>query len=744
MSRPVIPRRQPRALPLSAYVSPHLFSMIVASAAIGASSSVCAQETSSDRPKADQSQPASALPAVTVSAHGADDSYTTAGAVTVGSKIPATLKETPQSVSVITRKRMEDQNLNSLDEVMAQTPGVTVQPYNTGVIPQFYSRGYPIEYFQYDGVPLQTGGASWTMPEMVMFERVELLRGAAGLYNGAGYPGGVINLVRKRPGKDLAFSGSVAAGSWNARRTELDFSSPLNESGSLRTRLAVNYDARDSFIDYAKSEKSSAYGIIEADLAPGTTLAAGFGYQKRNWTPAMMGLPRYSDGGELGLPRSTFFNTPWTNWNFESTQLFAELSHRIDQDWSFKLNLTSDHETSNLKYSYVFGAVNRQTLAGARLMGGANQYDNQQYGVDGMLSGRFQAFGRQHDVVVGANWYQRSAESWGGSLPGYGGTAVNVFNYNPAAIADPGTPKWTSKSNTDLTQYGLYGSARLKLADPLSLILGARVSWWKTKSQNLLTSATTSDFNDSAHWTPYAGLVYDLTPNWSLYTSYADIYRVQSNYKDSSGNGLPPVTGANYEAGIKGEFYDGALNTSFAVFRIDETNRAIQTSVTVVDGCCYATNGQVRSQGFEAELAGRLLPGLEVGAGYTFNTTKYLRDATFEGQPFRTMSPKHMLRLWSSYQLPGELNAWSVGAGVNAQSETSVQSGAVRASQGVYAVANARIGYRIDKRWSLGLNINNLFDRTYYILPGASNAPASYGSVYGDPRNIMLTLRGTL
>ncbi|MFT4171153.1 MAG: TonB-dependent siderophore receptor [Rhodocyclaceae bacterium] len=662
--------------------------------------------------------------------------------------MPATLKETPQSISVITRQRIEDQNLTTLDQVMRQATGVTTDLSGTAVIPAFYIRGYPVEYFQYDGVPIQTGGASWSQPDMIMFDRVEVLRGAGGLFNGAGQPGGVINLVRKRPFATRQFSGSLSAGSWDAYRGELDYSTPLNQSGSARGRLAAAYDDRNSYVDFANGKRTSLYGIIEVDLAPQTTLALGAGYQKRDWRPAMMGVPRYKDGGDLGLPRSTFLSTPWTHWDFETTQVFADVTHELSDDWQIKLSAVSDHETSDLKYAYVSGAVDRATLAGPTLNGGANAYDNKQLALDANLTGAFQAFGRRHEAVLGANGYDRKADSRGGQLVGFGRTPVDVFHFDPSSIADPGEPRWTSNSRTDTRQYGVYGATRLNLSDPLTLLLGGRVSWWDTQMQNRRTGATTSDYKEDGRFTPYAGLVYDLTSNWSAYASYADIFRVQSNYKDQSGNGLPPVVGANYEVGMKGAYYGGKLNLAFAVFRIDETNRAIQVTPTVVDSCCYATNGKVRSEGFETEISGQLLPGWQLTAGYTFNSTKYLKDATYEGQPFRSIAPRHLLRLWTSYRLPGEWSAWDVGGGVDAQSGTYSQGGnpSVRVQQGGYSVASLRAGYRIDKTWSLALSINNLFDRTYYSRLGTAGrfGPANFGNVYGEPRNVVLTLRAKL
>ncbi|KAG0929671.1 hypothetical protein G6F31_017267 [Rhizopus arrhizus] len=159
----------------------------------------------------------------------------TAPSVTIGGKLPLSLREIPQSVSVITRQRIEDQNMTSLEDAMAQTPGITTDLAATAAIPQFYSRGFQLEYFQYDGVPMQTGGASWAQPDLFMFDHVELLRGAAGLFNGAGQPGGVMHLVRQRPTREFLFSGAASAGSGDNYRGEADLASPLNASGSRPT-----------------------------------------------------------------------------------------------------------------------------------------------------------------------------------------------------------------------------------------------------------------------------------------------------------------------------------------------------------------------------------------------------------------------------------------------------------------------------------------------------------------------------
>jgi outer membrane receptor for ferric coprogen and ferric-rhodotorulic acid len=671
----------------------------------------------------------------------------TAPSVTVGGKLPLSLREIPQSVSVITRQRIEDQNLTSLEDAMAQTPGVTTDLAATAAIPQFYSRGFQIEYFQYDGVPMQTGGASWAQPDLFMFDHVELLRGAAGLFNGAGQPGGVINLVRKRPLREFQFAGSLSAGSWDNYRGEADLSTPLNASGSVRGSVAAAYEDRKYFYDVANSQKQAYYGILEADLAPGTLLTLGGSYQRRDWLPFMMHMPRYKDGGDLGLTRGTYLGADWNRWDFENTQIFAELAHRFSSDWTVKLNVNQAEETSKLKYAYVRGAVDPATGQGPRLYGGGNQYRNRQLGIDLMVTGAFEALGRRHELVFGGNWYDRSARSYNAySLPGFPAQPVDVFDYHVDDYPEPADPQWGSKSEVKTRQSGIYAMARLKVADPLTLVLGTRMSWWRTQTENLMTGVTDPAVSTHGRMTPYAGLVYDIDDHWSAYASYADIFRVQGGMRTADGGSLPPVVGANYEAGVKSEWLDGRLNTSFALFRIIERNRAqSDPDYPEVGDCCYQASGKVRSQGIEAEVSGRLAPGWEVAGGYTFNTTRYLKDAENGGAPFRTFTPKHIFQLWTTYRLPGQWSRWSVGGGVNVKSgiytENAVQGpvsgSSVRVSQGGYAIWNARIGYRVSEHVSLGLNVNNLFDKVYYQRLGN----ADMGNAYGEPRSFMLNMR---
>ena len=201
---------------------------------------------------------------------------------------------------------------------------------------------------------------------------------------------------------------------------------------------------------------------------------------------------------------------------------------------------------------------------------------------------------------------------------------------------------------------------------------------------------------------------------------------------------LAPIVGTNDELGIKGQLFAQRVNASLALFRYLQENRAVPDTDggLLCDGdYCSRAAGKVRSQGVEAEVGGKITADLNLSAGYTYNTTKYLQDNTNEGKIFNPQVPWHLLRVWGDQQLSGPL---SVGLGMNVQS--GIQGRAETVTQGGYTLWNARAAYRLDRRWTLALNVNNLFDKRYYATIDRTN----FGAVYGNPRELVLTLRGLL
>ena len=673
-------------------------------------------------------------------------SYTTR-AVTVGRGEQA-LKDIPQSISVVTRQLLDEQGLTNVYEALASTTGVTLAQSPQGG-KYIYSRGFDLTTVQFDGVPLNRGmygRASNFGAGMAIYDRAEVLRGAAGLLQGEGNPGGAVNLVRKRALATPATSLEMRAGSWDRYGAQLDASGSLNAEGTLRGRALVDVDDQHSFIDHVNRRSTTFYGTLEYDISAATKLSIGASSEEVKGRPFMNGLPSYTTGADLRLPRSTYFGSTWSRQDSTSRGLYFDLAHAFNDDWKLKLTAVRIAEDHDLKYAGVNRAVNPALMQGANIVA-RSVADIEASGIDAQLTGRFGAFGRSHDIVSGLGYTRTTNDTVYGFR-----TNFNIFNigsYDPA-IREPSDEEIYANIREarrgKAQQFGIYNALRLQLSDPLRLIVGARTSWFRTRWDTTTTgaspSSSLSDSRENAKVNPYAGLVYALTPQWSAYVSYADIFKPQTE-QNAAGELLRPMVGTNYEAGIKGELLEGRVNTSLAFFRIDQKNRAQEDFSTGPtcrsDYYCYTDAGKVRSQGFDAEVSGEVARRWNVFAGYTFTSTKYLEDVASEGQAFNTYTPKHMLRVWSTYRLPGALSAVTLGGGVSAQSASYRQIGAVRADIPGRAVWNAYARYQINRTWSATLNLNNVFDKVYY----SSVTALVNGSYYGDPRNVMLTLRGT-
>ena len=668
-------------------------------------------------------------------------SYTT-GAVTIG-KSAQSLRETPQSVTVMTRQVMDDKNLTSLDQVMSKTPGITFSQRNFGAH-VFQSRGFVLgeESYLMDGVPGQAYTVTgWLPPDMAIYDRVEVLRGASGLLVGAGNPGGAVNLVRKRPTSDPRFSVTTRAGSWDNYRLDLDGSGKLNDEGTLRGRLVAAYEDKGSYLDEKKSKTPLLYGILEGDVSDDTTLTLSF----RRQTGKIRGysiynLPRYSDGSDLDVSRSTALVQDWNRHETFMNETFAEVDHRFNDNWTSTTSFTHSEGGFTQAVAYARGSIDPVTKTGSafRSVEFRHLYVNSN-GIDSHLNGTFDAFGLTHEVTIGANWSRQKVTDK--RAPVFFNIPTNVFDVDHNAIPEPARPDWSSITDLIDERKGLYGNARLHLTEQLSLVLGARASWYNYDFKYEFDPNSNYTAKETGEVTPFAGLIYDIDQNWSWYASYADIFMPQGNYHSVDGAALVPAVGSNYETGIKGELFDKRLNVSAAVFYVKQKD--VLTEDTANEGLCpmndawgtcYSNGTIQRSKGVDLEASGEVLPGLQVLAGYTFNMTK-----SSNGSRVSSDTPKHLARVSTSYTLPGDWERLTVGAGVSAQSgyENKTAAGIKYGTEG-RAIWDARVAYKVDDHWTVALTGENLFDRKYFLAADGLDRV----NMFGDPRSFVLSVRG--
>jgi len=685
------------------------------------------------------------LPAVKVSAELMGETTEGTGSYTTGKTKTATplsmsLRDTPQSVSVVTQQRIEDQGFFNITDVLNSVTGVSVNQYETSR-GQFTARGFDINTLMIDGVPT-TWDQAWSsgeiMTSLAIYDRVEVVRGSTGLTTGAGNPSGAVNLLRKRAtSKELTGTVEVGIGSWNERRTMVDLSTPINEAKTLRVRVVGEYVDGDSWVDNLTKKNQTLFATFEADLSPNTLLSGGYSRQENDPRGSMWGgLPVwYSDGTRTNWDRSKSSSADWTRWNSAYESYFASLEHRFDNDWKIKATYNHGERTADSYLLYMSGAPDRVTGLGMNYpWPGSYKVRTQQEDIGLQASGPFKLLGRSHELAVG---YTHSKQTFSADSRAGLGAPGSDFNAWDGSYAEPNWGPLAYYGESTTKQDAIYGAARFSLTDPLNLIIGARVTNYQRSGDDAYSNPYS--LKVSHELTPYAGVTYDLNETYSVYASYADIFQPQQ-VRDINGTYLDPIVGKSTEAGVKGEFFGGRLNASAAVFRINQENLAQSTGVnipgTTPPETAYRASEGATSEGFELDLAGELTPGWNASAGYTkFKAT----DAN--GADVNSIYPRQLLRVFTTYRLPGALSAVTVGGGVNWQGTTYTYAqnplGATeKIEQNAYALVSLMARYEINKQFSAQLNINNLLDKTYYGMFDAYDQ-----TTYGAPRNATLMLK---
>lgn len=677
------------------------------------------------------------------------NSYTT-GEMSTATGLPLSIRETPQSVTVVTRQRMNDQKSTTISEALDSATGFSLQRYDSDRT-EFNVRGFPLTEFQYDGVVVQTDGVydfGLSNADMTIYDRVEIVKGANGLLQGAGNPGAAVNFVRKRPTDDFQASVTGDVGSWQTYRTEMDVSGSLNADGSLRGRVAGAYENGESYLDHYEREKLTLYGVLEADITDQTMLTLGSDYQRNlprgsSWT----GLPMfYSDGTTTDWDISTNPATVWSRRDTYTNNYFVTLDHDFDNGW----NLAATYNHRRNGHDSVLGSAGGgwpDPVTGAGIFQYVGKYEGRviQNTFDVKASGPIELFGREHDLMFGAT-ASRSSDK--GPMYGYGGidydpSVPNFFDWD----GDTEEPVFahTGKYEKELTQYGAYAAARLRPTDQLSFILGSRISWYDMDDKGTFDFATdtwsaASDYSANAKLTPYLGAVYDLNDSYSVYGSYTSIFKPQ-NYQDAARNYLDPEEGHSFETGLKGVHFGGALNTSAALFYTKQDNVAEQIGVDPVTGNPYyaAANG-VTTKGFELEASGEVTTDWNVYAGYTYAHARKA-DGSRVYSFIQTSAPESVVKLFTTYRLPGEWEKLTVGGGVRWQSAIY---GYIWSPDEVYQdfkqknvmLVDLMARYSVNEKLDITFNAKNVFDEKYYTALGNFDT-----GFYGEPRSFTISTK---
>ncbi|MFW2606031.1 TonB-dependent siderophore receptor [Aliarcobacter butzleri] len=653
-------------------------------------------------------------------------SYTT-GATSTATKLDLSLRETPQSVLVFTRQRLEDQNITSYQELLSKTPGVTLNKWDERVYPT--ARGFTIDYNLYDGMPtysIADYGANDT--DLIIFDRVEIVKGANGLMTGAGNPALGLNYIRKHA-NSKEFKGNIDlnAGSWDNYTSSVDVQTPLNSDGSVRARFVAKHQDKKSYMDNYEKQTDVFYGVVDMDLTDTTYLSLGASYEDIQRDGVRWGgLPAfYTDGSRTNFSRSKTVSDDWTYWDNKTTSYFADLKQYIYDDISINASYSNRTMDSKTAIAYYFGTVNKVTNnADGFLYAYVSDAKEEENNLNLYASIPFELAKLDHEIITGFgyNKYDFKKNNFAGT--GYiSASSLNFSNINidnPQLSANIPTLELPSKT----IQKGYYLAGRFSLMEDLKLISGIRVSSWEYQAKN---GNGNREFDDEI--TPYAGLVYDIDKNHSIYVSYTSIFK-PTDRQDKDNNYLDPAEGKSYETGIKGEYFDGRLNTSLSIFRIEQTgfeDTGIPIASNPLKNAFERIDGVV-SKGFELGVQGNLTDDFSLDFGL----------ANFEaenpdGSKFNTDSSRTTANLWAKYTISN----YRFGAGLNYKSKFYTGSGANKITQDEFITTDLMAGYKINKNLDLQLNINNVFDEKYYEGIGANSM------VYGDPRNFTLGMKYT-
>ena len=650
-------------------------------------------------------------------------------------------QETPQAVSVVTSQQMQDQNITTLKGALDSTVGVSTSNFDRGRA-NFSSRGFAIDKYQVDGMNVNWSG-QWVSGESTLdtalFDRVEIVRGASGLTNGAGNPSAAVNLVRKHAHsseRETAIEGGV--GRHGDLKATIDHSQPLNHSATVRGRVIASYQGGDTFVDRESNKQGTLYGVIDADITPTTHISGGISHQRNDRDSAMWGgLPAFfDDGSESDWSVKKNASTDWSYWNSKTTNYFLEGKQTLGENWhvSLKANYRDGQGDSKLFY-FSGNSVNRADGLGWTPSPGQFHVENTQSNIQLQVDGKFQAWGQEHDVIVGGQHsrLRRHADQWSYDNVA---PASNFFNWD-GSYPEPNWIAAERKVTQSETETGLYAASRLKITDQLAVVAGARLSNWKMRGDSY---GTTTNYEAKNVFTPYAGILYDITPEQTLYASYTDIFKPQSQ-RDIHNNVLDPIEGASYEIGWKGSFLDNRLHTQAAVFRTEQDNLAqVDGSNTIIGitpetQAYYAAKG-ARVNGFELEASGDISSTWRLGAGYS-----QWRGKDASGNPLNTTSPRKQFKAFATYDASAITPGLTLGAGVKWQngvyssaSHTPTNS-TIRYGQGSYAIVDVMARYQINDNFSAQFNVDNLFNKKYRNQFGWGH----YG--YGDPRYISASFR---
>ena len=636
----------------------------------------------------------------------------------------------PQVVNTVSDKVLEDQHATTLDEALYNVSNVVQTNTLGGTQDAFVRRGFGANR---DG-SIMTNGLRTVLPRSfnAATERVEVLKGPASTLYGILDPGGLINVVTKRPEKTFGGSLSATTSSFGGGTGQVDVTGPIDGT-RLAYRLTGEYQDEDYWRNFGNERSTFIAPSLTwfGDDATVTVL-----YSHRDYkTPFDRGtIFDLNTKKAVDVDRKTRFDEPFnvTDGQSDLAQLNAE--YRLNSQWTAKFDYSysqdkySDNQARVMAYDAKTGNLTRRVDATQ----GSTQ---RMHSTRADLQGNVDIAGFYNEILTGVSYENYDL------LRTDMMRCKNVKGFNIYHPVYGKLNKCTTVSAADSDQtlkqesYSAYAQDALYLTDKWIAVAGMRYQYYTQYAGKGRPFNVNTDSRDE-QWTPKLGLVYKLTPSVSLFANYSQTFMPQSSIASYIGD-LPPETSNAYEVGAKFDLFDG-VTANIALFDIHKRNVLYNESV---GGETIAkTAGRVRSQGVEVDLAGSLTENTNIIASYGYTDAKVLEDPDYAGKPLPNV-PRHTGSLFLTYDIHNAFagNTLTLGGGGHGVSRRSATNGADYYLPG-YFVADAFAAYKMKLQYpvTLQVNVKNLFDKTYYTSSIATN---NLGNQIGDPREVQFTVK---
>ena len=664
----------------------------------------------------------------------------TATRTAAGTKTDTALVEAPRSISVATRQQMDDRSVHSLDDAVRYMPGITASSYGSDTRADWLRvRGFEPTQFL-DGLPLPKGVYANPKQETWNLDRLALLRGPASSVYGQTPPGGLLDMVSRRPSSDASSEIQLQYGSDNHRQINFASTGKIDDAGQFLYGISGVVRDSDTQIDHIDNKRYNIAPSLTWNIDDDTkfTLLSQFTRDDTGITSQFLpiqGTKIKSPFGDISHHK----NLGDPDWEYYDRTYYAlgyAFEHRLNDTWQFKQNLR--YTKSDLSFqaltvgSYPFTEVDDQGNVGRSST--SVDEDISQFAVDNNFQADFTTGDIRHTLLLGLD-HQRSNTNYT-SIFGFSDTTPGTNVINPIygqPIVRPARSTAFYDYNQKTYQTGLYVQDQMAL-DQWRLTLGGREDWVHTSTQFINRGDATNTQRDKA-FSGNAALSYVFDSGFVPYLSYAESFQPTTGADATSTGSLKPTEGKQWELGIKYQPPGSKTLLSAAVYDLTQKNVSVNT---FVDGVSITSQtGEVKVKGLELEAVSDVTENLKVIAAYTLAKSE-VQNGADKGNRLQLM-PNQQASLWTDYTWhTGVLDGFGVGAGVRYTGNTyGDKANTWLGKADAYTVFDASVHYdlgRLDnslKGASLALNATNLFDKEYI------STCDSFYCYYGDTRSVV-------